>query len=84
MATCVLKISLSDEMVEEIENHKKLRHKQSIEETVVDLISYALRLPQYFMKFDWKKAEDQADREISSGRTESFDTAEDFIADLKT
>jgi len=82
MATCVLKISLSDDMVGEIERHKKLRHKQSVEETVLDLISYALRLPQYFMKYDWKKAEDEADREISSDKTGSFDTADDFIADL--
>jgi len=82
MATCVLKISLSDDMVGEIERHKKLRHKQSVEETVLDLISYALRLPQYFMKYDWKKAEDEADREISSGKTGYFDTVDDFIADL--
>jgi len=82
MATCVLKISLSDHMAEEVERHKKLRHKQSIEEAVVDLISYALKLPQYFMKYDWKKAESEADREISSGKTGSFDTVEDFIADL--
>jgi Arc/MetJ-type ribon-helix-helix transcriptional regulator len=83
MATCVLKISLSSDMAEEIERHKKLRHKQSIEETVLDLIRYALRLPQHFMKYDWKKAEDEADREISSGKTESFNTVDDFIADLK-
>jgi len=84
MATCILKISLSDDIIEEVEKHKKLRHKQSIEEAVLDLINYALKLPQYFMKFDWKKAEDEADREISSDKTESFDTVEDFIADLKT
>ncbi|HAO20624.1 MAG TPA: hypothetical protein DCQ37_09240 [Desulfobacteraceae bacterium] len=82
MATCVLKISLSDDMIGEIERHKKLRHKQSIEETVIDLITYALRVPQYFMKYDWKKAEDEADHEISSGKNVSFDTVDDFIADL--
>ncbi|RLC14443.1 MAG: hypothetical protein DRI57_14485 [Deltaproteobacteria bacterium] len=83
MGTCVLKISLSDDIVEEIEKHKQLRQKQSIEEAVVDLIDYALKLPRHFMKFDWKKAEEEADYEISSGKTESFDTVEDFIADLK-
>lgn len=83
MATCVLKISLSDDMIEEIEKYRKIRNKQSIEETVVDLIDYALKLPRYFMKFDWEKAEDEADHEISSGKTESFDTLEEFIADLK-
>ncbi|MDM8549914.1 hypothetical protein QUF72_07550 [Desulfobacterales bacterium HSG2] len=83
MGTCVLKISLSDDMVEEIEKHKKLRRKQNIEEAVIDLIDYALKLPRYFIKFDWEKAEDEADREIASGKTESFDTVEDFITDLK-
>ncbi|MGE0084922.1 MAG: hypothetical protein AB7S75_10910 [Desulfococcaceae bacterium] len=83
MANCVLKISLSDEMMEEIGKYKESVHKQSMEETVVELINYALRMPLYFMKFDWKKAELCADREISSGKTESFDTVEDFIADLK-
>jgi len=34
------------------------------------------------MDFDWKKAEDEADYEISSGKTELFETFEDFIADL--
>ena len=83
MGTCVLKISLSDEMVDEIEKHKQINHKQSIEEAVVDLINYALKLPQDFMKFDWKEAEDEADYEILSGKTESFDTVEGFIADLQ-
>jgi len=83
MANCVLKIRLSDEMIKEIEQYKKSVHKQSMEETVVELIDYALKLPHYFMKFDWKNAELEADCEISSGKTESFDTFEDFIADLK-
>ncbi|QTA93649.1 hypothetical protein [Desulfonema magnum] len=83
MGTCVLKISLSDDMLEEIDKHKQLRQKQSIEEAVVDLIDYALKFPQYFTNFDWKKAEHEADHEISFGKTESFDMAEDFIADLK-
>jgi len=83
MANCVLKIRLSDEMIEEIKKYKKSVHKQTMEETVVELIDYALRLPHYFMKFDWKKAELEADWEIFSGKTESFDAVEDFIADLK-
>ncbi|MCP4702649.1 MAG: hypothetical protein GY862_38180 [Gammaproteobacteria bacterium] len=83
MGTSVLKISLSDEMVEEIETHKRISRKQSIEEVVIDLINYALKLPPYFTKFDWKKTEDEADHEIFSGKTESFDTVEGFIADLK-
>ncbi len=35
------------------------------------------------LKLDWKKAEDKDGHEISSDKTESFDTVEDFIADLK-
>lgn len=83
MGTSVLEISLSDDMMEEIEKHKKLRHQRSLEETVVDLIDYALKLPQYFTDFDWQKAEDAADHEISSGKTESFETVEQFLADLE-
>lgn len=83
MTNCVLKITLSNEMMKEIGKYKKSVHKQSMEETVVELINYALKLPHYFLNFDWKKAELEADREISSGKTESFDTVEEFLADLK-
>ena len=83
MGTCVLKVSLSDDIVGQIEKHREFNQKGSIEEVAADLIGYALRLPRYFLNFDWKKAEDEADHEISSGKTEFFDSAEDFIADLK-
>ena len=83
MGTYMLEISLPDDMVAEIDKHKQIRHKETIEEAVVDLIDYALKLPRYFMTFDWKKAEEEADYEISSGKTEAFDTIEDFITDLK-
>lgn len=83
MGTCVLKISLSDDILAEIYKHKQLRQKQTVEDAVVDLIGYALNLPHYFMKFDWEKAEYEADHEIFSGKTKSFDTVEDFITDLK-
>ena len=83
MTNCVLKINLSDEMMEEIGKYKESIHKQSMEETVVELINYALRLPRYFLNFDWKRAELEADGEISSGKTKSFETVEDFIADLE-
>ncbi|GEM_PF-2686883 len=58
MASCVLKISLSDDMIEQVERHKKLRHKQSIEEAVIDLIGYALRLPQFIIEKEDKEAYD--------------------------
>jgi predicted CopG family antitoxin len=83
MATSVLKISLSDDMVEEIQRYKESSHKQSIEETIIELINNALKLPHYFMKYDWNKAEIEANHEIFLGKTESFDTVDDFIADLK-
>lgn len=83
MGTCVLKISLSDDMLSEIYKHKQLRQKQTVEDAVVDLIDYALKFPHYFTNFDWEKAEDEADHEIFSDKTKSFDTVEDLITDLK-
>jgi hypothetical protein len=73
MEKCVLKISLPDEILAEIYKNKQLRHKQTIEDVVVDLIDYALKLPYYFMNFDWEKAEDEANHEIFLGETKSFD-----------
>lgn len=80
MATCVLQIKLPNNILEKIE---KLRNKKSVEDTIIDLINYALKMPQYFMEFDWNESEYEADKEISSGLTKSFDNVEDFIADLK-
>jgi len=76
-------INLSDEILEEIEKYKRLTHKKSIDDTVVELIKYALTLPPYFKDFDWEKAEAEADKEISNGKVKSFDSIEDFISDLK-
>jgi len=75
-------ISLSEEIIEEIEKYKRLTHKKSIDDTVVELIKYALTLPPYFKDFDWERAEAEADSEISTGKVESFDSVEDFISDL--
>ncbi len=83
MASHKLTINLSDNMIEEIERYKKSAHKHNIEEAVTELINYALSLPLYFKIFDWEKAEDEADKEIAAGKTKSFDTVEDLIADLK-
>lgn len=78
-----LKISLNSDMLKEIERYKKFTHKQSIEDAVTELINYALSLPLYFKEFDWEKAEYEADKEISIGKTKSFDTVEDLISDIK-
>ncbi len=83
MASHELTISLSDDMIEEIEKYKKFMCKQTIEEAITELINYALTLPLYFKKFDWEKAEDEADKEIAAGKTKSFEAVEDFISDLK-
>ncbi|HLC17164.1 MAG TPA: hypothetical protein VJL89_13150 [Thermodesulfovibrionia bacterium] len=83
MASHELTISINNDILEEIERYKKSTHKQNIEEAVIELINYALSLPLYFKKFDWKKAEYEADKEIAAGKTKSFDTVEDLISDLK-
>jgi hypothetical protein len=83
MATRALKITLTDDIFEEIERYKISAKKPNTEEAVAELIKYALTLPPYFREFDWEKAEAEADREIASGKTKSFDSVKDFIADLK-
>ena len=83
MATRALKITLTDDIFEEIERYKKSANKTNTEEAVKDLIKYALTLPPYFREFNWEKAEAEADKEIAAGQTKSFDSIEDFILDLK-
>ncbi len=83
MATRALRITLTNDVFEEIERYKISAKKTNTEEAVAELIKYALTLPPYFKEFDWEKAEVEADREIASGKTKSFDSVEDFIADLK-
>jgi len=83
MGTRALRITLTDDVFEEIERYKISAKKTNTEEAVTELIKYALTLPPYFNEFDWEKAEAEADREIASGKTKSFDSVEDFIADLK-
>ncbi len=83
METRELTITLSDTVLEEIKRYKKISHKKTTAIAVRELIKYALTLPPYFKKFDWKKAEAKADREISAGKMKSFDSLEDFLSDLK-
>ena len=49
----------------------------------IRLFSSAANMPPYFREFNWEKAEAEADTEIAAGKTKSFDSIEDFIADLK-
>jgi len=83
MAIHELTINLSDEIIKEIERYKKVTHKKSTDDAVAELIRYALTLPPYFKDFDWKEAETEADEDIAAGKIKSFNSVEDFIADLK-
>jgi len=47
------------------------------------LIKYALALPPYFARFDWKKAEEDADADIAAGNVKSFSSVDEFPAALK-
>lgn len=83
MAERELTIKLPDDVFDEIERYRKSVNKANTEEAVTELIKYALALPPYFREFNWEQAEAEADKEIASGQTKSFDSVEDFIADLK-
>jgi len=83
MATQELTITLSDKVLDEVKKYKKLLHKKSTGDAVAELVKYALTLPPYFKAFNWKKAEAEADKEIASGKTKVFKSAEDFLSDLK-
>jgi hypothetical protein len=78
-----LTIKIPDDVFDEIERYRKSANKLNTEEAVTELIKYALSLPPYFREFNWEKAEADADKEIAAGKTKSFDSIEDFIADLK-
>jgi len=78
-----LTIKIPDDVFDEIERYRKSANKLNTEEAVTELIKYALSLPPYFREFNWEKAEAEADKEIAAGKTKSFDSIEDFIADLK-
>ena len=74
-------INLSDDLLDEIDKFKENTHKPS--RAVAELIKYALTLPPYFKKFNWKQAEKEAGEDIRTGRINSFDSIEDFLIDLK-
>jgi hypothetical protein len=83
MAERELTIKIPEDVFDEIERYRKSANKPNTEEAVAELIKYALSLPPYFRDFNWEKAEAEADKEIAAGKTRSFDSIEDFIADLK-
>ncbi len=83
MATKELTISISDEILKEIERFKESTHKKSTNDAVAELIKYALTFPPYFKEYDWEIAETEADKEIAAGKIESFNSVEDLLFDLK-
>lgn len=82
-STHKLTINLSDELLAEVDDFKQSAHKPSRAAAIAELIKYALTLPPYFKEFNWKKSEKAADEDIKSGHLKSFDSVDDFLADLK-
>jgi hypothetical protein len=76
-------LELPDEVLTELADFKKRANITDTKTAVFTLIRYALSLPQYFKNFDWEAAEKEADAEIASGKVKSFNTVDDFLADLK-
>jgi len=82
MGDMQLTINLPGDVFKEIEKYKKNTHRKTTEAAITELIKYALALPLYFKDYDWSNAETEADKEIETGNTKSFDTVEDLITDL--
>lgn len=53
-------------------------------EAVMELVKHALSLPPYFKDFDWDKAEQEADEEISSGNVMEFSDVDSFLNELNS
>lgn len=79
-----LTIDIPEELLREIDMYCKSSKKESTSKAVIDLLKSALTLPEYFRNFNWEEAEKEADDEIKSGKTSSFDSLKDFLADLKS
>ena len=61
-------ISLPETMVANLEKYTRYRHIRSIDDTIVELLHYALTsIPPYFAQFDWEQAEAEADEDIRNG-----------------
>lgn len=77
-------LEIPDELFDEISTYTKKARISDERAAVVNLIRYALTLPPYFKAYDWDKAEKEADSEIKAGRTKSFSTVDELLADLKS
>ncbi len=76
-------LEIPDEFLKEIADFKKQAHITDDKAAILELIKYALTLPPYFARFDWEKAEEEADADIAAGKVKSFSTVDEFLADLK-
>lgn len=76
-------IDISDEVFKGIYDFKKHAHISDDKTAVFELLKYALMLPPYFHSFDWQKAENEADSEITANNMKSFSSVDEFLADLK-
>ncbi len=76
-------LDIPDDVFAAIADFRKRAHIGDDKTAVFELIKYALTLPPYFARFDWKKAEEEADADIAAGNVKSFSSVDEFLADLK-
>jgi metal-responsive CopG/Arc/MetJ family transcriptional regulator len=76
-------LDLPEALIKEIEKYQKDTNKPSKEEAIIELLQYALTLPEYFRAFEWEKAEEEADEEIATGEIATFESVDEFLDDLK-
>jgi hypothetical protein len=76
-------IDVPDDVFESITEFKKRMRIDNDSTAVFELLKYALSLPPYFAFFDWRIAEEEADADIESGNVRSFESTDDFLADLR-
>lgn len=75
-------IDIPEELFNEISEYKKITNIADDKVAIYRLLKKALSLPEYFMHFDWKTAEEEADEDIKAGRTKKFSSAEELLSDL--
>ncbi len=77
-------LQIPGEIYNDILSFKSRERIRDNKAAIVKLLKYALTLPPYFKDFDWKKAEQKADKDIKAKRVASFSSVDDFLADLKS
>lgn len=77
-------LDIPNDIFEEITEFKKKENIADNDTAISKLIKSALSLPEYFRKFDWEKAEKEADEDILSGKIKEFTDADEFLAELNS